>query len=436
MEPNACFQSPSSSTAINRQGSVLYLFHASALITPSRGDIFWEWAIECHCMTGQIPSSHCGMLRPGGGSKHSYLDISRALQHQEQLACWIPRGQELQNHHWTSRGRPDPSTGSLKEPSDTWAGEEEVSAPFPLSPAPSPSPARPPAAGQPCCQRHPAGDALGGSPSPSLWHGGKSHPLLVLPPAEKELRMETVEDKSPWQNLVEEAILSDSTVQNPNGEENPQTSHSRMGSKLVVQEQLHDGEKPHKCLECGRSFSKGNRLIHHQMIHTGEWPYESGECGKGFSCSSALISHQHIHTGERPYECPQCQKRFWTRSNLLQHQRLHTEERPFHCSECGKGFKRKSNLIIHQRIHTGERPYKCPECQKRFRISSDLLRHQRIHTGERPFRCPECRKAFNHNSNLITHRRIHNGKMPYECPQFGKSFTQSSHLTRHQRTHE
>uniref|UniRef100_A0A8U8B001 Uncharacterized protein n=1 Tax=Geospiza parvula TaxID=87175 RepID=A0A8U8B001_GEOPR len=36
-----------------------------------------------------------------------------------------------------------------KEPWDTQAGEEEVSAPFPLSPAPSPSPARPPAAGQP-----------------------------------------------------------------------------------------------------------------------------------------------------------------------------------------------------------------------------------------------------------------------------------------------
>ncbi|NWT62823.1 ZSC20 protein, partial [Erythrocercus mccallii] len=55
--------------------------------------------------------------------------------------------------------------------------------------------------------------------------------------------------------------------------------------------QLPDGEKPHKCLECGKSFRKRSLLISHQRVHTGDQPYECGECGKKFNQRANLIHH-------------------------------------------------------------------------------------------------------------------------------------------------
>ncbi|NXN86549.1 ZNF10 protein, partial [Bombycilla garrulus] len=56
--------------------------------------------------------------------------------------------------------------------------------------------------------------------------------------------------------------------------------------------QLHRGEKPYRCLECGKNFSRTSHLFIHHQVHTGERPYECLECGKSFSWRSLLISNK------------------------------------------------------------------------------------------------------------------------------------------------
>ncbi|XP_061606818.1 zinc finger protein 70 isoform X1 [Phyllopteryx taeniolatus] len=141
-------------------------------------------------------------------------------------------------------------------------------------------------------------------------------------------------------------------------------------------------DRPHHCLECGKTFRLISSLKKHIRIHTGEKPYPCSVCGRCFRESGALKTHLRIHTGEKPYSCSECGNCFRHLDGLRKHRRTHTGEKPYVCAICGKRLSRLQHLKHHQLIHTGERPCCCPFCNRSFKEPAALRKHIRTHREE------------------------------------------------------
>uniref|UniRef100_A0A3B5LF17 C2H2-type domain-containing protein n=1 Tax=Xiphophorus couchianus TaxID=32473 RepID=A0A3B5LF17_9TELE len=55
-------------------------------------------------------------------------------------------------------------------------------------------------------------------------------------------------------------------------------------------------DRPHHCLECGKTFRLISSLKKHIRIHTGEKPYPCTVCGRRFRESGHLKHHQDLST--------------------------------------------------------------------------------------------------------------------------------------------
>ncbi|CAL8407001.1 unnamed protein product [Arctogadus glacialis] len=86
-------------------------------------------------------------------------------------------------------------------------------------------------------------------------------------------------------------------------------------------------------------------------VHLEELTGHQG-CRKGRPGVLSGKIHMRTHSGEKPYKCDQWMKGFSRGGTLKIHMRTHTGEKPCVCLQCNASYSDPSNLRVHMLKHT------------------------------------------------------------------------------------
>ncbi|XP_039972909.1 zinc finger protein 1035 isoform X2 [Xiphias gladius] len=212
------------------------------------------------------------------------------------------------------------------------------------------------------------------------------------------------------------------------------------------------------CHFCGKFFSTSQSLKKHERNHRGERPYRCLECGKGFKKRAHLIGHKIVH--QRRIQCTVCRKILPTIGELIQHRSSHLKRGKLQCPDCHLQFQYPAYLLRHLDAHkhrenkapqlegrpplkpqhylesvkeqSGPKQLQCSLCKEFFDDAQVLRKHCLTHiSGSSSNQCPFCKHSFSNRRYLLRHMIKHTGDKPFSCTNCGKQFYRDLYLKLH-----
>ncbi|XP_055632912.1 zinc finger protein 808-like [Toxorhynchites rutilus septentrionalis] len=192
------------------------------------------------------------------------------------------------------------------------------------------------------------------------------------------------------------------------------------------------------CDICHRRFKSRRTLLIHKSRPNRAVEYQCAQCGKILRNKRALSDHEQCHQGERPHVCSICTKTYAGLETYRKHMKLHSiEQDRFKCEVCGKGFKTSTYLKCHYITHNPDyRPLNCSLCSATFARNTSLKSHMKMHTGDRPFKCNICDRSYPFSNDLKRHIMAHKGIKPHICNICGKGYPRLDYLRKHVASHD